>query len=218
MRELAHVLRYARCNERTRIGPLQINQRPTRPRGLAASFATAYVRRSYTHHRVGRRRPHRSAWRRRSDTRSRRRTSVNIVPPLVRRAARLFSQALLFVLVIATTARAQTGRITGIIADSAQGFPVSGVNVAVTGTTLGAIERRERPLHHCRGSARHLHARGAALGYAPVAARRRRRHGGSGDDRGLQGLCRPRCICRKRSSPASSIRPRAPRCRSRWDA
>jgi len=93
---------------------------------------------------------------------------VNTVPPLARRAARLFSQALLFVLVIATTARAQTGRITGIIADSAQGFPVSGVNVAIIGTTLGGLssESGRYTIAAVPPGTYTLEAR--RLGYAPV--------------------------------------------------
>ena len=64
--------------------------------------------------------------------------SVNIVPPIASRASRRISQALLLTF-CAATARAQTGRVTGIISDSAAGFPVAGVTVALTGTTLGGV-------------------------------------------------------------------------------
>ena len=93
---------------------------------------------------------------------------MNIVPPLVRRAARLFSPALLLILFVATTARAQTGRITGIISDSAQGFPVAGVNVAVTGTTFGGVssDNGRYTIAAVLPGTYTLEAR--RLGYAPV--------------------------------------------------
>ena len=64
---------------------------------------------------------------------------MNIVPPIARRASRLIRQALLLTFCAAATARAQAGRVTGIISDSAAGFPVAGVTVALTGTTLGGV-------------------------------------------------------------------------------
>ena len=64
---------------------------------------------------------------------------VSIVPPTARRAATRISQALLFLLCTTVTARAQTGRITGLVADSSTGSPVAGVSVVITGTTLGAV-------------------------------------------------------------------------------
>ena len=67
---------------------------------------------------------------------------MSIVPPIVRRAAS-FSQALLVLLCAATSAVAQTGRITGSVSDSTAGFPVSGVSITVTGTTLGAVTSDE---------------------------------------------------------------------------
>ena len=105
-----------------RIGPLQIRRAPLGPSDLAASFSTAYVRRSHTH------------------TVSVVVGHIEVLPPSIRpaippedvrehrptprttrRETRIQSGAF-FVLFVATTARAQTGRITGIIADSAQDF------------------------------------------------------------------------------------------------
>src|SRR5512133_4375792 len=63
--------------------------------------------------------------------------TVSTVPPTVRRAVAFF-QTLVVILCVSATANAHTGRITGIISDSAAGFPVSGVNAAVVGATRGA--------------------------------------------------------------------------------
>jgi hypothetical protein len=66
---------------------------------------------------------------------------VITAPFVVRRAAR-FVGAIGLSLLCATIARAQT-RITGVVTDSAGGFPVSGVNVTISGTTLGALTGEE---------------------------------------------------------------------------
>jgi len=65
---------------------------------------------------------------------------VIIVPPTPRAFARV-AWALLFTLFAAatTTARAQGGRITGTVSDSAAGFPVAGVNIAIVGRTQGGL-------------------------------------------------------------------------------
>jgi TonB-linked SusC/RagA family outer membrane protein len=63
---------------------------------------------------------------------------VNIVPPTVRRAS-IIAQALFLTLGAATTAIAQNGRITGTVLDSSAAFPVAGVNIAITGTTLSSV-------------------------------------------------------------------------------
>src|SRR6476660_1206753 len=71
------------------------------------------------------------------DSRRRRRQAVITAPFVVRRAARLFG-AIGLSLMCAAIARAQT-RITGVVTDSAGGFPVSGVSITVSGSTLGAL-------------------------------------------------------------------------------
>jgi TonB-linked SusC/RagA family outer membrane protein len=48
-----------------------------------------------------------------------------------------------FVVAVGTAARAQTGRITGVVTDSALGVPLAGVNVTVVGTTIGAATNEE---------------------------------------------------------------------------
>ena len=56
---------------------------------------------------------------------------------------RAWMKAVASALVLAITAllpaRAQTGRITGTVVDSAAGYPVGGVNVSLTGTNLSAL-------------------------------------------------------------------------------
>ncbi len=56
---------------------------------------------------------------------------------VVRRTCRAVSSALLLLL-FASVAEAQTGRITGIVTDSSQRFPVNGVAVSIPGTGRGA--------------------------------------------------------------------------------
>lgn len=63
---------------------------------------------------------------------------MSIVSTVVRRASSI-AQALLVVLSSAAVVHAQTGRITGLVSDSAAAFPVTGVNITVIGTTLGAV-------------------------------------------------------------------------------
>ena len=55
---------------------------------------------------------------------------------VVRRAGRVLSSALLLLLA-AGVAQAQSGRITGTVTDSAQGHPVTGVQVSIPGTNFG---------------------------------------------------------------------------------
>jgi len=62
---------------------------------------------------------------------------VRIVVPTQRRAAMLVQALLLSI--SASVVGAQTGRITGVITDSMAATPVSGVNISLTGTTLGAV-------------------------------------------------------------------------------
>jgi hypothetical protein len=123
--------------------------------------------------------------------------SVNIVPPIASRASRRISQALLLTFCAAATARAQAGRVTGIISDSAAGFPVAGVTVALTGTTLGGVsaENGRYTIAAVPPGTYTLEAR--RLGYTPVATRalssrqvRQRRW--------TSRCCLPRSISRKR--------------------
>ena len=58
-------------------------------------------------------------------------------PSAVRRTCRAVTNALLLLL-CAGVAQAQTGRISGIVTDSAQRFPVNGVAVSIPGTGRGA--------------------------------------------------------------------------------
>jgi TonB-dependent SusC/RagA subfamily outer membrane receptor len=55
-----------------------------------------------------------------------------------RRASTNVAMALSFLLLCGVGARAQTGRITGTAIDSSVGAPVSGINILINGTTLGA--------------------------------------------------------------------------------
>ena len=63
------------------------------------------------------------------------------VAPFLRRASATVASALLLVC-CAATLHAQA-RITGIVTDSAAGFPVAGVNVSIAGTSLGAVTSDE---------------------------------------------------------------------------
>ena len=58
-------------------------------------------------------------------------------PSVIRQTCLAVSNALLLLL-CASVVQAQTGRITGIVTDSAQGFPVNGVTISIPGTNLGA--------------------------------------------------------------------------------
>jgi TonB-linked SusC/RagA family outer membrane protein len=93
--------------------------------------------------------------------------TVTIVVPTVRRASSVV-QALLVILIASIAAHAQTGRITGIISDSTAGFPVSGVNIAVVGSTLGGVSG-DNGRYTINGVPPGTYAVEARrLGYAPV--------------------------------------------------
>jgi TonB-linked SusC/RagA family outer membrane protein len=84
-----------------------------------------------------------------------------------RRASMKFAMALSFLL-CATVARAQAGRITGTVIDSSAGSPVSGINIAVIGTTLGAVTG-DNGRYNINGVAPGTYTLEARrLGYAPV--------------------------------------------------
>jgi TonB-linked SusC/RagA family outer membrane protein len=55
----------------------------------------------------------------------------------VRRVVPVLAACGVALMVCATRANAQTGRITGTVTDSAAAFPVGGANIVITGTTLG---------------------------------------------------------------------------------
>lgn len=56
---------------------------------------------------------------------------------------RTLVQGLVLVAATSIAARAQTGRITGVVTDSAMGVPLSGVTVSVVGTNIGASTNEE---------------------------------------------------------------------------
>ena len=115
---------------------------------------------------------------------------MNIVPPLVRRAARLFSQALLFVLCHRDDCPSPDRPNHRDHRRFRAG--ISCLRRQRRGHRHDArrSERRERPVHHRRGSARDLHPRGETTWLRAGSARGRRRHRGSGNDGGLQGPVR----------------------------
>jgi uncharacterized protein (DUF2141 family) len=53
------------------------------------------------------------------------------------------TKALLLLTTAFAVARAQTGRITGTVADSAGGFPLSGVSITIVGSTAGGVSASE---------------------------------------------------------------------------
>ena len=59
-------------------------------------------------------------------------------PSAVRRTFLAATNALLFLVLCAGVVQAQTGRISGIVTDSAQRFPVNGVTISIPGTGRGA--------------------------------------------------------------------------------
>lgn len=54
------------------------------------------------------------------------------------RVSRVVAQALFFAF-SAAAARAQSGRVTGMVTDSAGAYPVSGVNISIPGSNVGAL-------------------------------------------------------------------------------
>ena len=64
----------------------------------------------------------------------------------IRRIVRTMGLAVLAAVLVASSAAAQaTGRVTGIITDEASGRPIADVQVAVTGTRIGATTDAATP-------------------------------------------------------------------------
>src|SRR4051794_33041503 len=78
------------------------------------------------------------------------------------------AKALVLLVAVLGPARAQTGRITGIVTDSAAGFPVAGVNVSVIGTSISALtgDNGRYTIANVPAGTHILEAR--RLGYSPL--------------------------------------------------
>ena len=59
------------------------------------------------------------------------------------RTSSVTTKAFLLLATVAAVARAQTGRITGTVADSSAGFPLSGVSITIVGSNAGASTTAE---------------------------------------------------------------------------
>jgi TonB-linked SusC/RagA family outer membrane protein len=93
---------------------------------------------------------------------------VSIIALGVRRLATGAALSLLFLLSITAAARAQNGRITGMVTDSAAGMPIAGVTIAVNGTRYAGITADDGRfiISNVPPGTYALEAR--RLGYAPV--------------------------------------------------
>jgi TonB-linked SusC/RagA family outer membrane protein len=94
--------------------------------------------------------------------------SVSIVALAFRRVAARVAVVVALALCAAMTAHAQAGRITGVVADSAAGYPVSGVSITIVGTTLGALTSDEGRYTIAGVPAGTYVVEGRRVGYTPV--------------------------------------------------